>query len=57
MKTNTKPKPTNTEIIQVLKSLAFTVEMFAHLQGRERDLLPIAYAGRSLIDRLEGKGV
>jgi hypothetical protein len=55
MKTNTKP--TNTEIIQVLKSLAFTVEMFAHFQGRERDLLPIAYAGRSLIDRLEGKGV
>lgn len=48
-------RPTDQEIITTLKSLAFIVETVAHMQGRERDLLPAAEKAREIISRMEGR--
>lgn len=43
------------EMFDSLKELAFLVETMAHLQGRERELLPAAEKARALIAHVEGK--
>ena len=40
------------EIVETLAELAFIVETVAHLQGRERELLPAAERARELINFL-----
>lgn len=42
------------ELLETLKSMTFVVESVAHLQGKERELLPMTDAARNLIDRVEG---
>lgn len=41
------------ELLATMKELAFVVESVAHLQGKERELLPFAERARALQDRLE----
>ncbi len=41
------------ELLAIMKELAFVVESVAHLQGKERELLPFAERARALQDRLE----
>lgn len=43
------------ELVALLKQTTFVVESVAHLQGKERELLPLAEAARKLIDQAEGK--
>ena len=42
------------ELVASLEELAFIVESVAHLQGREKDLLPAANKARALLDRITG---
>jgi hypothetical protein len=42
------------ELLGALKELAFTVETIAHLQGLERDLLPMADKARAAIAKATG---
>lgn len=53
---NAKPveMPTLTELLATMAELAFIVETVAHLQGKERQLLPSAEKARALIAKLEG---
>lgn len=41
------------ELLSCMKELAFIVESVAHLQGKEKDLLPFADRARALQDRIE----
>jgi hypothetical protein len=41
------------DLLASLKELAFIVETVAHLQGRERELLPAADRARALQDLIE----
>lgn len=43
------------EIIVVLKECAFALESVAHLQGKERELLPIVKKVRGLIHKITPK--
>ena len=42
------------QLVEMLKKTTFVVESVAHLQGKERELLPLADAARKLIDQVEG---
>jgi hypothetical protein len=44
--------PALSDVLASLKELAFIVETVAHLQGKERELLPAADNARALIARL-----
>lgn len=46
-------KPTDQEIAAMMERLAFIVECVAHLQGKERELLPTADAAREMINKLK----
>jgi hypothetical protein len=43
------------ELVALLKQATFVVESVAHLQGKERELLPLAQAARKLIEQAEGR--
>ncbi len=45
------------DLLEALKELAFIVETVAHLQGRERELLPTADRARAAIARATGGSV
>lgn len=47
-------RPTDEDIIKIMSHLAFIVESVAHLQGRERDLLPYADCAREVIAAMKG---
>lgn len=49
--------PTLTDVINCLGGLAFIVETVAHLQGKERELLPYAENARKIIEALTNKEV
>lgn len=42
------------QLVEMLKQTTFVVESVAHLQGKERELLPLAYAARRLIAQVDG---
>lgn len=46
----TPAAPTLDELLDTLGGLAFIVETVAHLQGKERELLPTADKARRMID-------
>ena len=46
--------PTLEDVLANMKAMAFIVETVAHLQGKERELLPTADQARELIAKLGG---
>lgn len=47
------PKPTDAELLQVLKDLTFIAESVAHLRGLEAEILPTTEKARRIIARSE----
>jgi len=45
--------PTLAELLETMGQLAFVVETVAHLQGKEKELLPTADKARALIEKLQ----
>lgn len=43
------------ELCELLAKMTFVVESVAHLQGKERELLPLTDRARILLDKIEGK--
>ena len=46
---------TQAELVDLLKQMTFIVESVAHLQGKERMLLPLCEKARAAIERIETK--
>lgn len=45
--------PSYTDLLEVVKSLAFVAESVAHLRGMERELLPTCDLVREYLERVE----
>ena len=41
------------EIVSLLKQMTFVVESVAHLQGKERELLPLTTIARTVLGKLK----
>lgn len=46
--------PQLAEVLALMGNLAFVVETVAHLQGKEKELLPMADKARAMIEKLGG---